>query len=290
MSLLRNFSPGGSEPDDDEEPTTAAQQDEDERPAPAEPGETAPSGGGHAPGAARYAFAAPAASAAPPPPPAVVPSEVVTEPDDLAPGDPALDDLAPGDPALDHAAPGDPAPATAPVPVAETAGPSTTPPDREIPVAHDAPRPVFVPAAPQTPAPVTAPVPVPSPRATGEAAPTTPPAAAPDPNYAAPLLGDAAELRARWQRVQGDFVDDPLVAVGDAADLVGQTAEALVAALRERQRQLRATWQRSTADGSPAAADGQSPAAMAPGAPDTEQLRLMMQRYRALFNQLCRPS
>jgi hypothetical protein len=29
---------------------------------------------------------------------------------------------------------------------------------------------------------------------------------------------------------------------------------------------------------------------MAPGVPDTEHLRLMMQRYRALFNQLCRPS
>jgi hypothetical protein len=251
MSLLRNFSPGGSEPDDDEPPTTAAQQDEDERPAADEPGETAPSGGGHAPGAARYAFDGPAASAAPPPS-AVVPSEVVTEPADLAPVDPA--------------------PATVPVPVTEADDPETTPPDREIPVARDTPRPVFVPSGREAAAPVTAPS-----------------AAAPEPEFAAPLLGDATELRARWQRVQGDFVDDPLAAVGDAADLVGQTAETLVAALRQRQRDLRAAWQRS-AGGSPTAADGQSPAAMAPGAPDTEQLRLMMQRYRALFNQLCRPS
>jgi hypothetical protein len=238
MSLLRNFSPGGSEPDDDEPPTTAAQQDEDERPAAAEPGETAPSGGGHAPGAARYAFAGPAASAAPPPS-AVVPSEVVTEPADLAPGDPA--------------------PATVPVPVTEADDPETTPPDREIPVARDTPRPVFVPSGREAAAPVTA------------------------PEFAAPLLGDATELRARWQRVQGDFVDDPQAAVSDAADLVGQTAEALMAALRQRQQQLRTAWQRGPAN-------GQAPAAAAPGAMDTEHLRLMMQRYRALFNQLCRPS
>jgi hypothetical protein len=41
------------------------------------------------------------------------------------------------------------------------------------------------------------------------------------------------------------------------------------------------------ADGSP---DGQSADAMAAGVPDTEHLRLMLQSYRALFNQLCRPS
>jgi hypothetical protein len=274
MSLLRNFSPGGSEPDD-EQPTTAARPDEDEqeaaarpdegdRPTTAQPDDTAGPGGGHVPGTARYAFGGPSAGAAPAPA-VVVPSEVVTENSDPAP-----------------------------VPVAEAAGPETTPPDRETPVARDAPTPVFTPYAAEAAAPATAPVsplqttppvPMPSPRATGEAAPAT---AAPD--FAAPLLGDATELRARWQRAQGDFVDDPLAAVGDADDLVGQTAEALVTALRERQRQLRAAWQRSAADGSPGAADGQSPTAMAPGAPDTEQLRLMMQRYRALFNQLCRPS
>jgi len=113
--------------------------------------------------------------------------------------------------------------------------------------------------------------------------PAEPPAPTqPGPDFAAPLLDDTAELRARWQRVQGDFVDDPQAAVSDAADLVGQTAQALVDALRERQRQLRTAWQRG-------AADGQATAA-APGAMDTEHLRLVMQRYRALFNQLCRPS
>lgn len=251
MSLLRNFSPGGSEPDDNEQPTTAAQQDEEERPATAQPEESAPSGGGHSPGAARYAFAGPAD----PVPGTVVPAEVVPGPD-------LVDE-------------------PAPPPVAAAADREATPADPEPPVGQDAPGPVFEAAAPGTPAPETVPVPVPSPRAAGEFEPAAQPAVAPEQDVGAPLLGDAAELRARWQRVQGDFVDDPRAAVSDAADLVGQTAETLMEALRQRQQLLRAAWER----GSAAAADGQPAATM-----DTERLRLMMQRYRALFNELCRPS
>jgi hypothetical protein len=259
MSLLRNFSPGGSEPDDDEQPPTAAQ-----------PGETAPRGGGQAPGTARYAFADPAAS--PVPAPAMtVSSEVITEPDEPA------------------AEPDEPVTGTAPL--AEAPDPETRSPDLEAPAAEETPAPALetlppkASAPPKAPVPETAPVPVPTPPETSaaETAPTFTPGAGPGPDFAAPLLRDAAELRARWQRVQGDFVDDPQAAVSDAAALVGQTAEALVDALRQRERQLRATWERG-------AADGQAPAATAPGAMDTEHLRLMMQRYRALFNQLCRPS
>lgn len=99
-----------------------------------------------------------------------------------------------------------------------------------------------------------------------------------------PLLADAGGFRARWQRAQAGFIDDPKEAVGDAADLIEQTAQALVGALRQRQRELRVLWERGLADGT-APADG---TAAASGA-DTEHLRLMMQRYRALFNQLCRP-
>ena len=99
-----------------------------------------------------------------------------------------------------------------------------------------------------------------------------------------PLLGDGSALRGRWQRVQADFVDDPQQAVGDAADLIEQTAQALVGALRQRQRTLRVMWERGLADDS-ASEDG----ALAARASETEHLRLMMQRYRALFNQLCRP-
>jgi hypothetical protein len=96
-----------------------------------------------------------------------------------------------------------------------------------------------------------------------------------------PLLGDADGFRARWQRAQAGFIDDPREAVGDAADLIEQTAQALVGALRQRQRELRVLWERGLADDT-APADGTDGA-------DTEHLRLMMQRYRALFNQLCRP-
>jgi hypothetical protein len=99
-----------------------------------------------------------------------------------------------------------------------------------------------------------------------------------------PLLGDADGFRARWQRAQAGFIDDPREAVGDAADLIEQTAQALVGALRQRQRELRVLWERGPADDT-APAGG---TAAASGA-DTEHLRLMMQRYRALFNQLCRP-
>jgi hypothetical protein len=60
----------------------------------------------------------------------------------------------------------------------------------------------------------------------------------------APLLADAAGLRANWRRVQGRFVDDPREAVADAASLVEHTAQALVGALRQRQQLLRATWDR----------------------------------------------
>jgi hypothetical protein len=110
-----------------------------------------------------------------------------------------------------------------------------------------------------------------------------------------PLLGDVADLRTSWQRVQAGFVDDPRESVADAADLVEHAAQALVGALRQRQRLLRAAWERGgPADGAGVAAS--DPAADAAGGqpaaddvPDTEQLRLLIQRYRTLFNEICRP-
>lgn len=113
-----------------------------------------------------------------------------------------------------------------------------------------------------------------------------------------PLLSDADELRTSWQRIQAAFVDDPREAVADAAGLVEHTAQALAGALRLRQRQLRARWDR---DGMPdgveyADSGGAAPRAASPDGdrqaaadgPDTEQLRLLIQRYRVLFNSLCR--
>ena len=113
-----------------------------------------------------------------------------------------------------------------------------------------------------------------------------------------PLLSDTDELHASWQRIQGAFIDDPREAVADAAGLVEHLGQLLAGALRQRQRQLRALWDR---DGMPDGvdyADSGSPAGTvssgagrpaADGGADTEQLRLVIRRYRDLFNQLCRP-
>ena len=114
-----------------------------------------------------------------------------------------------------------------------------------------------------------------------------------------PLLSDTDELHASWQRIQGAFIDDPREAVTDAAGLIEHVGQLLAGALRLRQQQLRALWDR---DGMPDGvdyADSGSPAGTvssgadrpaADGGPDTEQLRLLIRRYRALFNELCRPS
>jgi hypothetical protein len=121
---------------------------------------------------------------------------------------------------------------------------------------------------------------------TTPAAATTPvaattPAAAPAPAGGAaleqPLLSGNTELLAQWQQVQAQFVEDPQIAVSGAADLVEQAAHALVDALEQRQRQMRGIWDRNGS-----AAPGESV--------DTEQMRQMMQRYRALFNQLSQPA
>jgi hypothetical protein len=113
-----------------------------------------------------------------------------------------------------------------------------------------------------------------------------------------PLLSDTDELQASWQRIQGAFIDDPREAVADAAGLVEHVGQLLAGALRQRQRQLRAMWDR---DGMPDGvdyADSGSPSGTvssdadrraADGGADTEQLRLLIRRYRDLFNQLCRP-
>jgi len=99
-----------------------------------------------------------------------------------------------------------------------------------------------------------------------------------DPN--APLLGDSVSLRASWQQAAAEFVDDPRAAVADAAELVEHTAQTLIGALQQRQRQLRGRWETGTTTG----ANGSNGST---GTVDTEELRHLMQSYRALFNQLC---
>jgi hypothetical protein len=99
-----------------------------------------------------------------------------------------------------------------------------------------------------------------------------------------PLLANTELMRASWQQVQAGFVDDPKAAVSDAADLIDNTVQALVETLQQRQRQLRDMSGSGTANGASNSAVYGSAASS--GVPDTEQLRLVMQRYRSLFNQL----
>jgi hypothetical protein len=91
-----------------------------------------------------------------------------------------------------------------------------------------------------------------------------------------PLLPDATQLQANWRQIQASFIDDPRGSVAEAAALVDHAAQALTGVLQQRQRRLRESW--DTAGGT---ADGASP--------DTEGLRVAMQRYRTLFNHICQP-
>jgi hypothetical protein len=212
------------------------------------------------------------------PEPAFAPDDAAA-PDSTLPDAPALgpDDGAPNElaavPAADLAA--EPAPPAGPVPAGD-AVPGAGP----VPVADPAPG-DDLPAADED-------------RTRARPLPTTA-------GLDEPLLSDADGLRTRWQRVQAGFVDDPQEAVGEAADLIEQTAQAMVGALRQRQRQLRVMWESGAAGGplsgnaapgdDPVSGDSPVPGDGATGArgQDTEHLRQMMRHYRALFNQLCRP-
>lgn len=111
---------------------------------------------------------------------------------------------------------------------------------------------------------------------------TAPPVAAFKAN--APLLGDSVTLKANWQQAAAEFVDDPRAAVAEAAELVEHTAQTLVGALQQRQRQLRGQWENGTAIG----VTGSNGATSQDGdTVNTEELRHLMQSYRALFIQLC---
>lgn len=83
-----------------------------------------------------------------------------------------------------------------------------------------------------------------------------------------PLLGEEQEaFRARWQRIQGDFVDDPREAVSAADTLVAEVMQALARTFSDHKQGLEGQWQR-----------GEEVA--------TEELRVALQRYRSFFNRL----
>jgi hypothetical protein len=78
--------------------------------------------------------------------------------------------------------------------------------------------------------------------------------------------GAAEGMRARWQELQLRFVDDPSGVAGEARALVAEAVQGLTNALAEEQRQL----------------DSWSP----DEGGDTEQLRVIVQRYRDFFDRM----
>ena len=217
-------------------------------------------------------------------PGAVVPGSVVDEPEtaELADDEPADDELADDEPLAAEPVLAEPAVADEPVanePVA----------DEGVPVAA---------TASEATAYHSGVAPAWDTEAADDAAADRSAGIQPTADLDGPLLSDTHELRDSWQRIQVAFIDDPREAVADAAGLVDRMGQLLVGALRQRQEQLRAIWDRGgmpdgvdyADSGSPAgtvSADADRPTAG--GGPDTEQLRLLIRRYRALFNELCRP-
>jgi hypothetical protein len=84
-----------------------------------------------------------------------------------------------------------------------------------------------------------------------------------------PLLATYEEegFRARWQKVQNEFVDDPRDAVNTADALVADVMQQLAATFAEHKHELEGQWNRGEQA-------------------DTEDLRVALQQYRSFFNRL----
>jgi hypothetical protein len=76
----------------------------------------------------------------------------------------------------------------------------------------------------------------------------------------------AADFRARWKVVQGDFIDEPRKAVTDADSMVGEVLDQLEKTFRQQRQSLEQDW-----------ANDES---------STEDLRVALRRYRTFFDRL----
>ena len=85
----------------------------------------------------------------------------------------------------------------------------------------------------------------------------------------APLFneGELNDLRGRWQRIQGSFVDEPRAAVQDADELVAAAMKRLAEIFADERGKMEAEWSRG---------DEVS----------TEELRQALRRYRSFFDRL----
>lgn len=75
------------------------------------------------------------------------------------------------------------------------------------------------------------------------------------------------DLRRRWTDIQAEFVDDPRASVKDAHTMVAEIVNELTERFTNERSNLESQWNR----------DQQ---------PDTEELRVALQRYRDFFNRL----
>ncbi len=86
---------------------------------------------------------------------------------------------------------------------------------------------------------------------------------------AAPLFSaaQAKEFRARWDAIQGGFVDEPRRAVEQADSLVAEAMKRLAEVFAEERARLEGQWDRKESV-------------------STEDLRLALRRYRSFFGRL----
>jgi hypothetical protein len=85
----------------------------------------------------------------------------------------------------------------------------------------------------------------------------------------APLFEDreSNDMRTSWQRIQGEFVDDPRASVEKADDLVASAIKRLAEIFAKERADLEGAWSRG-------------------GDASTEDLRQALRRYRSFFDRL----
>jgi hypothetical protein len=88
----------------------------------------------------------------------------------------------------------------------------------------------------------------------------------------APLFTEqeAGDLRARWQNIQGQFVDDPKASVSQADQLVATAIQRLAEIFAQEKSNLEAAWSRN----------GDSTEV------STEDMRQALRRYRSFFDRI----
>lgn len=103
----------------------------------------------------------------------------------------------------------------------------------------------------------------------GEQAPPAAEAVADDEDEHRPLLEEDAtvEVRSRWEKIQGGFVDEPRRAVEEADTLVAELMQQIADSFAKERKGLEGQWDRG---------DEVS----------TEDLRIALQRYRSFFDRL----